>query len=187
MATMGETWTDDEVAAWKNERAKVIESELHDPIGIELSGQWIIYAAQMGARRHAKDIAKGFAFHDHPRPHIWRDHVEGALAECAFCQYAGLPWSGLGHCTDEDAPGYEVRWVSDPSKRLIVREKDKDICMAVKMSGWEGNYLIHGFYPVRDAKAKNEWKDDRFQRKGVSPYFVPNSLLFPPDKIRVRI
>jgi hypothetical protein len=111
----------------------------------------------------------------------WGRHVEGAMAEMAFCKHYGLYWGGVGEIFTPDVHGtnIEVRWTHYPSGKLIVQRDDKDDHIYWLLTGRFGRYFIHGFMLGADAKQEQWWPGPKPEQHPA--YFVPQNALSDPS------
>ena len=127
--------------------------------------------------KHNRKETHGAA-NDH---NTWGRHVEGAMAELAFCKNYGLYWGGVGQISGSDVYGtnIEIRWTPYPSGKLIVQLNDKDDHIFWLLTGKFGQYTIHGFMLGEAAKQEKWWPGPKPDRPA---YFVPQNELSKPTE-----
>lgn len=124
-------------------------------IEVTLDTEEAILAAFAGARRELKAIIKG-----HKDAYVWkrdgwRQHIEGAAAECAVAKALGLFWSGLPlnafHDIADVSPDVEVRLRPNPDQPdLSIDEGDPDDRRYVLVHGSLPTFTLVGWCWGRD-------------------------------------
>ena len=112
----------------------------------------------------------------------WNDHVEGALAEMAVAKQLGQFWNGSidTYRDGGDVGAYQVR--SSPSIHdMVVRDRDKDEEIFVKVFGRAPTFTIYGWITGAEAK-RDEWRGDR-GNGGPPAFWVPRDRLHPLSEL----
>ena len=106
----------------------------------------------------------------------WRNDIEGACAEFAYCKARGIHWSRSVNTFKDADCGHltQVRWTHHINGSLIVRDGDPDDHCYVLVVGACPSYRIIGWIKGEDAK-----KNDYIKSPGeLEPaYFVPQNKL----------
>ncbi len=144
-------------------------------------------AATVGVKRRIQSLQFAKNPDHHKRPHnparMWKNDIEGAVAELAFCQFLGVEWNaGINTFKQPDVLDYQVRSTTIPGYSLVVRQKDSDydkyvLVIGYSMYMWDFHpptYYIVGWVPGKDAK-KEEWSYS--PRENFHYYLVPQSEL----------
>lgn len=113
---------------WKPERREVrVSREVAQTARfVTLTPTEIMAASKVGRDRNEEDIRMGLA----PGGAFILEgdngngqHVIGALGECAFAKFLGVPWSPAP-MKGVDVSGYQVRTTKKPTGRLPIRARD---------------------------------------------------------------
>ena len=106
----------------------------------------------------------------------WRNDIEGACAELAYCKALDIYWPGSINTFKEPDCGKktQVRWTHHINGSLIVRDKDPDDHYYVLVVGACPDYRVVGWIMGYDAK-KNEYL--RCPGEQSPAYFVPQNKL----------
>lgn len=96
---------------------------------VQLTWAEMLHGAQIGVMRQLKALSNG------SRPGYglkglgWNEAVLGALGELAFSKALNLYWDNMYSSKPNRRPdvgGYEIKTVSDPSHRLVIRDNTPD-------------------------------------------------------------
>lgn len=92
---------------------------------IHLTPDEALQAANVGCRRNAFALSKGYQHRNNGKGDGWQWHVQGACGEMAVGKALDLHWSGhVGKTDQHDVGPYEVRTVSNPTGELPFRKGD---------------------------------------------------------------
>lgn len=138
-------------------------------------------AALIGCQRQIECLVAGRKYGyglDEQNTNGWEMHVEGAMAELAYCKYRKKYWSGSVNTFKSPDCGTdtEIRSSKLMNASLIVRDNDSDDSFYVLVIGTAPNFRICGWIKGCDAKI------EQFKRapNGRPPaYFVPQCELKP--------
>lgn len=147
-------------------------------VPIHLSTGQTIIGSEIGRCRHLQNVAKKRAVTRGARPDWrWQEHIEGALAELALSAWTGLSWDGaIGDLGASDVGPYEVKWVSNASKKLLIHydnlKPDKPY---VLVCGLAPDYVLRGWLWGHEAKDPGFREDPNNQGRPTA--LVPTSYL----------
>tara|TARA_E500000331_G_scaffold269377_1_gene260844 strand:+ start:116 stop:568 length:453 start_codon:yes stop_codon:yes gene_type:complete len=136
-------------------------------------------AGHVGVRRRAESRARNRAQGPgYNEAEAWRNDIEGAAAEMAYCKGMGIYWPGsVNSFKDADCGKLtQVRQTHHHNGCLIVRDRDPDEHFYVLVVGHCPAFNIVGWIRGFDAK-KNEFV--RCPGEQQPAYFVPQKKLNP--------
>lgn len=111
----------------------------------------------------------------------WNNNIEGYCAEIAVAKALGLNYAPKRQ--EAGAPDLgtdiQVRWVTDPSYRLIVRETDNPGHRYILVTGEAPTYTLEGWILGEDARQLSYLSDPRNGRPPA--WFVPKTSLRPME------
>ena len=131
----------------------------------------------VGCKRRAESRAKnrkqGAGYNE---ADAWRNDIEGACAELAYCKALGIYWPGsINSFKDADCGKLtQIRQTHHLNGSLIVRDRDPDNHFYVLVVGHCPEFEIVGWIKGHDAK-KNEFL--RCPGDQNPAYFVPQNKL----------
>lgn len=109
----------------------------------------------------------------------WDNEVEGACAECAYCKYHRIYWSGVAGLRARDSGLMDVRWTRHyDTGGLIVYRKDPNDVRLVLMDGHAPDYRIIGWFTCGEAKISEYFLKD------AGYFLVPRRVLRPYTETR---
>ena len=145
------------------------------------------FAATIGVKRRVQSLQFSKGPDYHKRPHnparMWKNDIEGAVAELAFAKFLGVEWNaGINTFKQPDGLDYQVRSTTIPNYSLVVRQKDSDydkyvLVIGYSMYMWDFHpptYYIVGWVPGKDAK-QEDWAYS--PRENFHYYLVPQKEL----------
>lgn len=144
------------------------------------------FATQVGTERRIRAMEKGRKDCNlESDSNRWTDHIEGACAECAVAKLLGIYWpASIDTYRDGgDVGPYQVR-SSAAIADLVVRPRDHDEAIFIKVYGRSPTFRIFGWIRAVDAK-KPEWLHDR-GNGGPPAYWVPPEFLYVLDDLPSR-
>ena len=128
---------------------------------------------------------KNSTFGKHSRDE-WKNDIEGALCEMAFCKAFGMYWDGsVNTFKNPDVPGtpIQIRGTEYPNGNLIIRENDPDDDLYILVVGSSPNYkIIGGIYG-------HQGKVDEFinnPNNQGSCWMIPQTRVFPIENILIE-
>lgn len=153
------------------------EISMHGPIDTKLTVMEAQDGARIGCARRIESMDSkreqplGYNSSD-----AWRNDIEGACAEFAYCKAMNIHWSrSINTFKDADCGNLtQVRWTHHVNGSLIVRDGDPDDHCYVLVVGACPSYRIIGW--IKGHHAKN---NDYLKSPGeLEPaYFVPQNKL----------
>ena len=105
----------------------------------------------------------------------WRNHIEGAMGEFVISKVLDKHWAGKGEPGECDVSNVDVRTRSEHSFDLMLHPEDDGSRAFWLVTGFNGQYIVHGWIYGRDGKQECYWKDKA--NNGRDAYFVPKSQL----------
>ena len=153
---------------------------------ISLTWQEQLFAAQAGVMRRISALNNGrIEPYGTPKSDLWGNDIESAGAEAAVGKALNIFWQhGKLREYKGDVGAVEVRSTKQPNGRLILHDRDNDDAAFVLVRGEFPSYEL-GWCIARDGK-KPEYRfkgDGRYDDDSKYPYFVPDKVLHPIDKI----
>jgi hypothetical protein len=140
-----------------------------------LTGDEIRYCAYHGIDRRMKRLDGNHHCKNKVYKSVWDDDVESCCAECAFCKWHGVFWSGLGHYKSPDSAVLEdVKWTRYPDGYLGIHPQYDNNTRFVLMDGYAPVFRVIGWAYGGEAK-KEEWWDAQqriftMKRRFLHPY-----------------
>jgi hypothetical protein len=151
---------------------------------VRLTSDEIHYAAIAGVLRHHEALRDNRGpTHGQDAEYDWRQHIEGALSECALAKYLNVFWPGKGVIFGRDLGENEARWTIYPTGRLILHKDDglqHPDSKFYLLTGANGLYTIHGWVYAHEGKKQEFWCDPTKTNRPA--YFVPQSALHPVNE-----
>jgi hypothetical protein len=139
---------------------------------VKLTPIEIYQAALVGVARRIDSRQKGLA---DGAPGGWQSDIEGALAEMAFAKamnvYGGLT---ISNYKGADIGDYHIRSSQHENGRLIIRPDDSLNGKYVLLTGFEGDYIVHGYIHGNEGRKDQYWMAPN-GRPGA--WFVPQDAL----------
>ena len=148
---------------------------------VQLTWAEMLHGAQVGVMRQLKAISNGSKPGYGLKGLGWNETILGALGELAFSKAMNLYWDNMfGDRPNRkpDVGGYEIKTVSDPSHRLVVRDNTPDD-VRVALVVCEGDvFTVAGW--ITGGKAKQLAQRESYQ--GREPqYYLEQKHLNPFD------
>jgi len=152
-------------------------------VKVKLDAYEMLNSGYIGLRRNLEALVRGRSprFAERYPGELWAYHVQGAMAEQAFCKAMGRYWGGginTFHVSDVEGCDVDVRWSNGPT--LKVRADDRG--RIVKMRGVAPEFEVVGWIEASEAK-RPEWLADPGNR-GAPAYFVPDDRLQEAWKLK---
>lgn len=136
-------------------------------------------AAYVGFARQVNAVRRGLRPR-HQGASLWGGHIEGALAELAFCKLTGIRWTsehalGLPPYPPDCGERTEIRWVQPGRVHYLYFDprRDNDERVYVLVTGWSPTYTVLG--SIRGVNARRQEWLFRYPERVV--YRVPASAL----------
>lgn len=108
----------------------------------------------------------------------WHCDIEGAMGECAFSVWSGIPWDGnFGDYQADDVGVGQIRTTKYWTGDLWFFKTDKPAKIYILVTGENGHYRLRGWLHGRDGMRDEYWTTKRADRP--ESYFVPQSKIHP--------
>jgi hypothetical protein len=142
-------------------------------INVKLTRNELLWAANVGIRRHAENLELGRRDRYGAGVDGWEMHIAGAVAELAFSKGKGLYWSGAHVFKASDLKDWEIRSTHHAEGRLILHPDDHGRFALVRRKTWFEFDLV-GWVEADQVKLPKWWEDPQ---RGRAAFFIPNSEL----------
>lgn len=125
-----------------------------------------------------RGLTNAYGMDKSPEDIQWYRDIIGACGECAVAKALNVYWlAGINQRKEEPDVGEntQVRYSTNPSLGMVVRQNDPDHFRYVHVSGSIPTFTVHGWIKGVEAK-REEWFKDVGGR-GKPAYWVPQSFL----------
>jgi hypothetical protein len=141
-------------------------------------------AAKVGMQRRVTSFREGkISLHGLGSEAGRTADIVGAMGECAFAKWLGVPWApsvGESDRLTGDVAGLQVRTTAHQRGCLILHERDVSAEPFVLMIGTMGAYRVAGWLFAHEGRQGKYWRTD----VRAACYMVPQEDLRAPESLR---